>query len=309
MKVLVTGCAGFIGSHLTENLLGKGEVIGIDSFTDFYPRQAKEDNMKGFINNPGFRFVEGDILKIELEGILKEVNTIYHLAAQAGVRDSWGRNFRNYTDNNVLVTQRLLESCKGRDIRFVYASSSSIYGDAENIPVKESDRPRPVSPYGVTKLAGENLCELYSRNYGVPVVVLRYFTVYGPRQRPDMAFNRFAHAIIRGEKIVVYGDGNQTRDFTYVSDIVEGTARAGEKDHALGQVINLAGGSRVSLNKVIEILSELSGREARVEFSDKQKGDVRDTFADISKARKTIGYKPEVDIRTGLELYLRWLKS
>ena len=301
MKSLVTGCAGFIGSHLAEKLLETQEVVGVDCFTDYYAREIKEANMQGFRNNPKFRFVEADIVKDDLKGLLEGVDVVYHLAAQPGVRASWGESFVIYSDNNVLGTQRMLEACKGTGIKkFVYSSSSSIYGDAESLPVKESDTPRPISPYGVTKLAGEHLCDLYFKNYEVPAVKLRYFTVYGPRQRPDMAFNRFVKAIKSGEEINVFGDGKQTRDFTHVSDIVAGTVGAGESG-VPGEAYSLAGGSRISVVDVISILEEISGKKANVRHTESQKGDVRDTFADIGKSRRDFGYEPKVGVREGLK--------
>jgi UDP-glucose 4-epimerase len=309
MKALVTGCAGFIGSHLTGRLLETKEVVGIDCFADYYPRKIKEKNISGFINNPRFKFIEEDILKANLEEILSKVSVVYHLAAQAGVRASWGENFKIYTDNDILATQRLLEFCKDTGIeKFVYSSSSSIYGDVKTLPMKETDMPSPISPYGVSKLASEHLCNLYYKNFGVPTISLRYFTVYGPRQRPDMAFNKFVRAIESGERFTVFGDGKQTRDFTFVSDIVDGTIRAGESK-VNGEVFNLAGGSRISVLDVISILEELTGKKANLEHIEKQKGDVLDTYGDVTKANKIIGYSPKVGIKTGLETYVKWYKS
>lgn len=309
MKSLVTGCAGFIGSHLTERLLKTQEVIGIDCFTDYYPREIKESNMKCFIDNPRFEFVEENILSADLKRILEDVDFVFHLAAQAGVQASWGEDFRIYTNNNVLATQKILEACKNSEIkRFIYASSSSVYGNAETIPVKESDVTKPISPYGVSKLAAEHLCNLYHANYGVPTVILRYFTVYGPRQRPDMAFNRFFHAIENHENITIYGDGKQTRDFTYISDIVEGTIRTGSSN-VNGEVFNLAGGSSSSVLDAILIIEESTGKQAKINYRDPQKGDARNTYGDISKAKTVLGYLPKVGLRTGLRHYFEWLKS
>ena len=308
MKALITGCAGFIGSHLTERFLENNEVIGMDCFADYYPREVKEENMSGFINNPRFHFMEEDILKTDLEKILPQVDIVYHIAAQAGVRASWGENFKIYTDNDILATQRLLEACKGKKLKkFVYSSSSSVYGDVKSLPMKETDMPRPISPYGVSKLAGEHLCNLYHKNFGIPVISLRYFTVYGPRQRPDMAFNRFVKAIESGGEIKIFGDGKQTRDFTFVSDIVDGTINAGESSINDG-AFNLAGGSRISVLEVISILEELTGKKAKLKHIDAQKGDVRDTYGDISKSQNILGYKPKVKIRDGLERYIEWLR-
>lgn len=309
MKSLVTGCAGFIGSHLTEKLLETQEVIGIDCFTDYYARHVKESNIKNYLDNPKFEFIEHDILKTNLSQIVSQVDIVYHLAAQPGVRASWGENFRIYSDNNVLAAQKILEVCKNSGIKkFIYSSSSSIYGDVKTLPMKESDIPRPISPYGVTKLAGEHLCNLYYKNFGIPTIILRYFSVYGPRQRPDMAFNKFLNAIENDKSILVFGDGKQTRDFTYVSDIVDGTVQAGESK-VKGETFNLAGGSRISVLETISILEELTGKKVKLKLIENQKGDVRDTYGDISKARQILGYNPQIDIRKGLQFYLKWLES
>jgi nucleoside-diphosphate-sugar epimerase len=236
----------------------------------------------------------------------KEV--VFHLAGQAGVRASWGTGFEIYTQNNVLATQRLLEAVKGRDLsQFVYASSGSIYGDADALPIREDTPPRPASPYGVTKLAGEHLCYLYGTNFRVPAVRLRYFVVYGPRQRPDMAFHKFIRAMLRGETLPLYGDGEQTRDFTFVGDVVEATVRAA--DAPPGGVFNVSGGSRVSVNQVIRTLEELVGRPALVERQAAQAGDQRHTWADTSAARETLGYVPRVSLREGLAAEVAWLRQ
>ncbi len=303
MKALLTGCAGFIGSHLTEKLIDRGyEVIGIDCFTDYYSRELKESNMVGFRGN--IDFIEEDILELDMS-LLDNVDVLFHLAAQAGVRKSWGEEFDIYTRNNVLATQRLLEGCKEHGIeKFVYASSSSVYGNT-GLPMREDQYLKPYSPYGVTKLAGENLCELYRMNFGINCVSLRYFTVYGERQRPDMAFHRFIKSIIEGEPIKVFGDGRQTRDFTYVGDIVDATVKAGESD-ATG-VFNVGGGSRIELIDAIRVLEEVLG-EADVRFEESKKGDVRDTYADISKARDVLGYEPKVSLKEGLEREVDWLR-
>ena len=246
MNVLVTGAAGFIGSHLSAALLARGaRVTGIDCFTDYYPRRIKEANLAVNRGNDRFRFVETSIAGADLPALLDGVTHVYHLAAQAGVRKSWGRDFQVYTVNNVDASQILLEACVGRPIeKLVYASSSSVYGDRAPIPMREDALPRPVSPYGVTKLAAEQLGHLYHVNYGVPAVAMRYFTVYGPRQRPDMAFNRFIRAALNDQPITMYGDGEQTRDFTYVADAVAATLAAGERG-VPGTAYNIGGGSRV----------------------------------------------------------------
>ncbi|MCK4735480.1 MAG: GDP-mannose 4,6-dehydratase [Methanophagales archaeon] len=305
MKALVTGCAGFIGSHLVDKLLEQGyEVIGIDCFTDYYSREIKEANISNAWNHKNFEFIEEDIL--EMNGY-PEVDYVFHLAAQAGVRASWGKSFEIYTRNNIEATQKLLEFYKDREIKkFVYASSSSVYGDAE-LPMRENSLLKPVSPYGVTKLAGENLCYLYYKNYGVPVISLRYFTVYGPRQRPDMAIHKFVKAIFNRDEIAVFGDGTQTRDFTYVNDAVEANILAAKSD-SVGETFNIGGGSRISVNDLIKKIVRTIGKKANIKYVEKQKGDVRDTFADVSKAKKELGWMPKVEIEEGLKRFVDWWK-
>lgn len=306
MKALVTGCAGFIGSHLTERLLRKGyEVIGIDCFTDYYAREIKERNIENALNEKNFKLIGEDILEMNE---YPEVDYVFHEAAQAGVRASWGNSFEIYTRNNIEATQKLLEFYKDREIKkFVYASSSSVYGDAE-LPMREDSLLKPVSPYGVTKLAGENLCYLYWRNYNVPTVSLRYFTVYGPRQRPDMAIHKFVKAILNGEEITVFGDGTQTRDFTFIDDVVEANILAANSEIE-GGVFNVGGGSRISVNKLIKLLEEIIGKEARIKYIEKQKGDVWDTLADTTKISNELNWEPEVKIEEGLKMFVEWYKK
>jgi nucleoside-diphosphate-sugar epimerase len=310
LRALVTGSAGFLGSHLSEELLAQGhEVVGVDCFTGYYSRSAKEANLERLRDEPRFTFIEDDLCAMELEPILQGADLVYHQAAQAGVRASWGSYFATYVRNNVLATQRLLEAAKGTALRkFVYASSSSVYGDAESFPTSEGVLPRPVSPYGVTKLSGEQLVYLYHRNYGLPTVSLRYFTVYGPRQRPDMAFHRFIRSALEGRPIQVYGDGNQSRDFTYVSDAVAANVAAGMGD-AEGVALNIGGGSQVTVRLVIGMLEELLDCEIRVDYTDVQRGDVRHTSADTGLAAATIGYEPQVDLRAGLAEEARWMRQ
>ena len=306
MKALITGCVGFIGSHLTERLLKDGfEVIGIDCMADYYPRALKEDNIAIALEHKDFEFIEEDILEIDP---YPSVDYVFHLAAQAGVRASWGKSFEIYTRNNIEATQRLLEFYKSRKLKkFVYASSSSVYGDAE-LPMKEDSLLKPVSPYGVTKLAGENLCYLYWKNYGVPIVSLRYFTVYGPRQRPDMAIHKFVQAVFNHKEITVFGDGTQTRDFTYVNDVVESNKLAADNNLLVGKVFNIGGGSRISVNELIKKIEEISGKKAKVKHVKKQKGDVMDTLADISSAKELLGWRPKTNIDEGLREYIKWLR-
>ena len=312
MKFLVTGVAGFIGSHLAENLVKKGlDVIGIDCFIDYYPRWMKEKNLKWLKTQPNFTFFESDLFTCDLNSIIQSSDdaiTIFHLAAQAGVRASWGGNFEIYTKNNIQVTQRLLEWAKQVNInKFIYASSSSVYGDCEELPEEEDSILKPVSPYGVTKLAGEHLCYLYWKNFGVPTVALRYFTVYGPRQRPDMAFHKFIKAMLNDKEIEIYGDGNQTRDFTYIDDIIEGHILA--LDAPDGEVFNIGGGKRITVNSVIKILEKILNKKAKVKYIERQKGDVRDTFASITKANEILNYTPKTKFEEGLRKEIEWYKK
>ena len=303
MKTLVTGCAGFIGSHLVDTLLEhRYEVIGLDCFTDYYSREIKEANLSNALKNNNFKLIEADILELAK---FPDVDYVFHLAAQAGVRASWGKSFEIYTKNNVQATQKLLEFYKDRAIKkFVYASSSSVYGDAE-LPMREDSLLMPVSPYGVTKLAGENLCYLYWKNYRVPTVSLRYFTVYGLRQRPDMAIHKFVKAVFRGDEISVFGDGTQTRDFTYVDDAVEANI-LGAKSNLAGEVFNVGGGSRISVIELIGEIERIIGKKAQILYVEKQKGDVRDTWADVSKAKAKMNWSPRVDINKGLKRFVDW---
>jgi nucleoside-diphosphate-sugar epimerase len=310
MKALVTGGAGFIGSHLSERLLGQGaEVVAIDCFTDYYPRAIKERNLSSLCGRDRYRFIESSIADANLAALLEGVTHVFHLAAQAGVRKSWGRDFQIYTQLNVDATQTLLEACVGRPIeRFVYASSSSVYGDDGPLPMKEDALPQPVSPYGVTKLAAEHLCQLYFVNHGVRTVSLRYFTVYGPRQRPDMGFNRFFSAVLDGRPVLQYGDGLQTRDFTFVADAVTATAAAAVQGTP-GRVYNIGGGSRVSLLEVFDLIGRVAGRPVTIDRQPAQKGDMRDTYADTSRARRDLGFAPAVTLEDGLREMFVWMEA
>lgn len=310
MKCLITGVAGFIGSHLAERLLREGfELIGIDSFVDNYPKNIKENNIKGLLQSSKFKFVEASIGNINLSEIVDQVDVVYHQAAIPGVRSSWGQNFEQYTVNNINATQTLLEACKYQRIKkFIYASSSSVYGDAMELPVRESSPKSPISPYGVTKLAGENLASLYFKCYGVPTVSLRYFTVYGPRQRPDMAFHRFISAILDERELEIYGNGEQTRDFTYIADAVEANLHALLKGKE-GGIYNIGGGSRVKLIESLKIIEEISGKKAGLKFIEAQRGDAMHTYADVSNAKRDLGYAPKFDIKEGLRRHYDWLKE
>lgn len=310
MRALVTGVAGFIGSTLAEKLLATGaDVVGIDCFADYYPRAMKERNLSGFMGQPRFRFVESRIQDADLPGLLGDRTHVFHLAAQAGVRRSWGRDFTVYTTNNIEATQVLLEACVALPLeRLVYASSSSVYGDNVAMPMREDALPQPVSPYGVSKLAAEQLCYLYHVNYGVPTVALRYFTVYGPRQRPDMGFHRFLRAAILGEPITLFGDGEQTRDFTFVADAVSATVAAATRG-APGRVYNIGGGSRVTINHALDIIGHVARRRPLVTDDSVQKGDMRHTYADTSLARADLGFAPSVGLDEGLAAEHAWLSG
>jgi nucleoside-diphosphate-sugar epimerase len=308
MKALVTGVAGFIGSTLAEKLLADGaDVVGLDCFTDYYPRTLKERNLAPAKRHPDFRFVESRIQDADLRSLLADRTHVFHLAAQAGVRQSWGRDFSVYTTNNVEATQVLLEACIGLPLeRMVYASSSSVYGDAVPLPMREDALPQPVSPYGVTKLAAEHLCHLYYTTDRVPTVSLRYFTVYGPRQRPDMGFHRFLRAALLDQPITVYGDGEQTRDFTFVHDAVAANIAAAARG-VPGRVYNIGGGSRVSINDVLEVIGRVSGRRPKLIVDPAQKGDMRHTYADTSLARADLGFVARVGLEEGLAAEHGWL--
>jgi UDP-glucuronate 4-epimerase len=308
MRALVTGCAGFIGSHLTESLLADGhDVLGVDCFNNNYGRAQKLLHLEQARDWDGFVFLPLDLSRGDLDDVAAEVDVIFHLAGEPGVRTSWGTGFERYVRNNISATQQLLEAVKRQGgCRLVYASSSSVYGQAEMLPTSELATPAPFSPYGVTKLSGEHLCLLYAHNYGIEATALRYFSVYGPRQRPDMAFRKFCAAILEDQPLTVFGDGNQSRDFTYVADIVAATRAAAVSDLAVGEVMNVGGGSRATLLSAIEILIELSGRRPEIRAETAQTGDVRDTGADIGKARALIGFEPKTNLRYGLEEQWQW---
>jgi len=310
VKVVVTGAAGFIGSHLTERLLEEGhQVVGIDAFLDYYPRKVKEGNLRQAREHASFRLIEGQLQDLDLQELLEGAGQVYHLAAQAGVRSSWGEDFRLYTDNNVLATQRLLEAAVAAGTpRLVMASSSSVYGDSPELPLRETTPCQPISPYGVTKLAAENLAHLYGRLHGVPVVSLRYFTVYGPRQRPDMAFHRFLRAARDDQAITLFGDGEQTRDFTFIADVVEATRAAADSGRP-GCVYNVGGGERISLNRVMALIGEVTGRRLRVNRGTSQKGDMRDTFADTSAAAADLGFRASMSLRDGIGREWSWIEG
>jgi len=309
-RVVVTGAAGFVGSHLCERLLADGhQVVGIDSFSDYYERERKEQNLSAARAQRNFTLEVADLVDADLGRILDGATVVFHLAGQPGVRPSWGDQFDRYVHDNIVATQRLLESLRGTRLeRLVFASSSSVYGDAEMFPTKESALPRPVSPYGMTKLAAEHLTFVYMRNFGIPATSLRYFTVYGPRQRPDMAFCRFMEALVDNQEIEIFGDGEQTREFTYVSDAVDGTVKAASAD-VVGQIINLGVGSRVTVNRVLDTLEDISRLKVRRRHLPAAAGDPRHTGASINLARERLGWEPRVSLREGLTRQWEWFRE
>ena len=310
IRAVVTGAAGFIGSHLCDRLLADGhDVVGLDCFRDSYSRGLKEQNLAAARGSRGFSFCHLDLVEDDLSSVLDGAEVVYHLASRSGLGVSTGREFDQYIFDNVLATQRLLEALAGRPItRLVYAGSSSVYGEAEMLPTKESSVPRPLSTYGATKLAAENLVQLYGRNFGLPVTVLRYFTVYGPRQRPDMAISRFMRALIQGDEIEVNGDGEQTRDFTFVADAVEATVRSATA-HVDGDVLNIGGGSRSTINDVLATLADISGTTIRPRHLPAAAADQRHAAASINLARWRLSWEPRVTLRNGLASQWDWFQQ
>ncbi|MFA6473070.1 MAG: NAD-dependent epimerase/dehydratase family protein [Candidatus Latescibacterota bacterium] len=310
MKVAITGAAGFIGSSLAELMVSKHhEVYGIDCINDYYNESFKQYNILELSKKPGFHFHHHDLTVLKKEEI-EDAEIVFHLAGQPGVRNSWGNNFPEYIRDNIEATQVLLECVKhSRSLkRLIFASTSSVYGNENELPLTETARPFPISPYGVTKLAAENLCRAYSLTYSLPIVCLRYFTVYGPRQRPDMAFHRFFRSGLRGEKITVFGDGTQTRDFTFIDDIVRATYDAAFADMAdLFTIINVGSGHRILLNRVLEMIGGIMGKKLSVEYALEEKGDMQDTCADISRAGELLSYAPSTELSDGLEAQYRWM--
>ena len=309
VHALVTGAAGFIGSTLAERLLADGATVtGVDCFTDYYDVALKRRNLEAALRHPRYRLLELDLGAADLAA-LPEVEVVFHQAAQAGVRASWGREFAGYVHHNVLATQRLLERYRDANLqRFVYASSSSVYGDAERYPTDEALLPRPFSPYGVTKLAGEHLVLLYGRNFGMNVSALRYFTVYGPRQRPDMAFHRFCRSLLKGEEILVYGDGRQSRDFTFIADAIEANVRAWQRSAPQG-VYNIGGGSQVEVLEAIAILEQALGAKAKLRFEPRPPGDPLRTRADATRLQAELGYSTRAGIADGLAAEAEWART
>ncbi|WP_022878269.1 NAD-dependent epimerase/dehydratase family protein [Microbacterium sp. B19] len=311
MKALITGVAGFVGHTLAKRLLSEGhEVVGIDAITDYYDVSIKRANLAS-IPAEGFRFVEADLNDADLESLLDGVQWIFHQAGQPGVRKSWGSDFGIYTLANINATQRLLEAARNTPSleRFVYASSSSVYGNAERYPTEETDRPQPMSPYGVSKLAAEHLCSLYAENFGVPTVSLRYFTVYGPGQRTDMAFTRFLRAIVTGDTITIYGTGEQVRDFTFVHDVVDANVRAASIESTPGSVFNVAGGTSISVNGVLELLREICSEPVNVEYREPVAGDVFRTGGSTERITDALQWAPKFTLEEGLREQYRWARK
>jgi UDP-glucuronate 4-epimerase len=308
MRALVTGAAGFIGSHLAEKLLSEGHsLVAVDALTPYYDPRLKRANAAPLMRSEGSSFIEADLRTCDLDPILDGVDVVYHQSGQPGVRASWDSGFASYVDQNILVTQRLLESVRERPLeRFIFASSSSVYGNALRYPVSESDLPRPQSPYGVTKLAAEHLCAVYARNWDVPTVSLRYFTVYGPRQRPDMAMHRMCEAALARAAFPIYGDGQQMRDFTFIDDVVEANLLAARSGVAPGSVFNIAGGTTTTLLEVTEIVGELEGAPMSLEHYVAQRGDVERTGGSIEEAQRILGWEPRTPMRRGLSKQLSW---
>ena len=308
--MMVTGCAGFIGSHLVERLLDEGhDVLGIDAFTSYYERADKERNVAGFADDPRFTLLEADLATTDIGAVATGRDAIFHLAAQPGVRGSFGEGFAEYVHHNVLATQRVFEGAIEAGVRrVVWASSSSVYGDAEAYPTVEATTPTsPRSPYGVTKRSCEDLAGVY-RSRGLEMVGLRYFTVYGPRQRPDMAFRRLCEAAIHGHVFPLFGDGSQSRDFTYVTDAVDATYRAALADE-IAPIYNVGGGEESTLADAIDLLESIAGRPIALERHGSQVGDVRRTAADTTLARTMLGWAPETSLADGLAAAYAWVEE
>lgn len=311
MKALVTGAAGFIGSTLVDALVAGGSAVrGVDCLTPYYEPTIKRRNLEGALQHPVFELIEADLRVAELSELLDGIDVVFHQAAQPGVRLSWADGFGDYETNNVLATQRLLEASRTASIdRFVFASSSSVYGNSLSVPSRETDLPQPHSPYGVTKLAAEHLCGLYAANWGVPTVSLRYFTVYGPRQRPDMAIGRLLEAGLSGEPFPLYGDGGQKRDFTFVDDVVAANVAAATAELPPGAVLNIAGGSSVTVTELMALAAEAVGAEIRLDRLPAQPGDVRETGGATELSQKYLGWAPRTLLVDGLSSQAAWLRG
>jgi len=312
VRALVTGAAGFVGSHIAEALLARGDtVVGVDCFTPYYDRVDKELNVAAAFAHDEFELVEADLRTTDIGLLLDGVDAVFHQAAQAGVRLSWSSGFADYVGHNMLATQRLLEAVQRARpaARFVFASSSSVYGNQPRYPTTETDLPRPFSPYGVTKLGAEHLCALYAENWGMNTVSLRYFTVFGPRQRPDMSIHRLCEAAVRGTKFPRYGDGTQIREFTYVSDIVAANLAAADRDVTPGAYLNIAGGAEITLNELTALVGEIAGTPVEIDPEPAQAGDSFRNGGSIARARDVLGWAPQVSLRDGLAAQVAWHRA
>lgn len=311
MRALVTGVAGFIGSTLAEALIARGDTVrGIDSFSPYYDPALKRSNVDALQRAGAFQLVEADLIDADADALTEDVDVVFHQAAQPGVRASWADGFGSYVTNNIVATQRLLEAARRVDLdRFVYASSSSVYGNAVNHPTSEDELPRPYSPYGVTKLAAEHLCSAYAANFAIPTVALRYFTVYGPRQRPDMAIGRLLRAGLEDRPFTLFGDGRQLRDFTFAGDVVDANLRAAGAELSPGTVLNVAGGSVVSMIELLELAERAIGRPIKVHTEVVALGDVRETSGSTALAHDQLGWEPKVTLEAGLRAHVDWLRE
>lgn len=301
MRYVVTGAAGFIGSHLAEALLAGGsDVVGVDAFTDSYDPERKRENARHL------DLLEADLVTADLGPVLDGMDGVFHLAGQPGVRASFGPGFEDYVERNVYASGRLFEAAARRGVRVVYASSSSIYGDAESYPTREDALPRPISPYGVTKLCVEHLAYAHARTTGLEAVGVRYFTVYGPRQRPDMAFTPLLEAIAEGATFRLFGDGSASRSFTFVGDAVDATVAAMERGRP-DELYNVGGGEEATMAEAIALAESISGRTLAVERHGVAAGDVRRTRADVAKAERELGWRPETSLEDGLRAQWSWV--
>ncbi|MCO7175215.1 NAD-dependent epimerase/dehydratase family protein [Sporolactobacillus kofuensis] len=310
MNILVTGAAGFIGSHLCEKLLTDREntVVGVDALIGPTPKTLKRSNLDHLTKHPRFILLEEDLMAADLEKMLQNIDMIYHLAGIPGVRSSWGKDFDPYVTNNILVTQRLLEAAKNKPLqKLIYASTSSVYGEKPGKLVEDAYL-TPLSPYGITKLTGENLCAVYHKSFSIPIITVRFFTVYGPRQRPDMAFHRFIVQILKGEPITLFGDGTQSRDFTYVDDCVEALAAMIHKDNLTGKTINIGGKERATVNEALSMIEHLTGTKARINSLSSLRGEPKHTWADISRAQSLLGYHPKTALKDGLAQEIEYIR-
>jgi UDP-glucuronate 4-epimerase len=299
-RMLVTGAAGFIGSHLAERLIADGHrVIGVDSFSDHYARDLKALNLANLVDEPRFELVEIDIAREPIIELLDDTAIVFHLAARPGVRDSWSE-FADYADANIIGSHAIFDAAAATHTRVVYASSSSVYGNAATLPVSETHPLHPVSPYGASKVMTEVLAGAYASSFGLEAIGLRYFTVYGPRQRPDMGLSRFIEAAVAEKPIPIYGDGRQRRDMTYVGDVVAATLAAAQHGHP-GTAYNIASGAQRPLLEILKELGDVLGLPLRLAHEDTKPGDVRDTWGDITNASADLGYNPSVTLRDGLE--------